>query len=945
MISKKLVFLTVPVVMFLTLSALSAAGPKGPPVSAPASVQKGADHEEDNYHGRVPLIPDTDPVFSGKIEGIKAMAEAIRRGLVSKPMIRAYERLYPRLYPFDHRFELGVAVSVAAQGRPETMPSWTFLGPTNIPGRITALVRHPSDAGTLYVGAADGGVWKTSDAGSNWTPLTDFAQTLAIGSMAMNPQNPNELWVGTGEGNFAIDNYPGGAIYHTTDGGVSWTTLTHGFGDIRGLAVKPDGPTTLYAAAGTRNGGASGILKSVDGGATWALLGNGIPSGIGTEVIVDPSSTVTVYGVLGDIFGSSANGIYKSTDGGASFTKLSGGFPDANVGRISLALAPSQPSILYAAVQSSSTYSLLGFYKSLDGGATWTNQNLTGAAGSFCSGQCWYDMEVAVDPANADKVYLGGIDTYRSSDGGKNFVQLSQWYLNQNDPRYVHADQHALVACAPGELWAGCDGGVSHSSDSGSTWSFRGRGLNTTQYYNLAMHPTKPDWSLGGTQDNGTHLFSGGDTFAEVYGGDGGYCAISPVDPDTMYEEYVYLEINKSTNGGVSWMPARSGIDTADPVLFIAPFVMDATNPNILYAGTNRIYRTTDGAANWTPVSGAVTLGKVSAIGVGPSTGGVVFSGGSRGEVYRCDNPKDAIPVWASVTAGLPDRYVTSLTVAADEQTVFATFSGTGTPHIYKSTNRGGAWTSLEAGLPGEPFNSLVIHPADSMVLYAGSDFGVYASFDAGANWAPYGTALPRAAVDSLQISASRGLLQAATHGRGVWQTQAQTTGVLSVRPTAVPASGGAPLSVAFTANTAGGTAPYEFAWAFGDGATGSGQTVSHTYSTLGSYAASVTVTDAMSATASASVGISVVVPPPSITSIIAMTNPLRLKVLGTNFKVGATIRINGTPAPSTAVKSDTKLLSKGSTLKTLLPKGTQVMVTVVNTDGGESEARAFTRY
>ena len=932
------------VILCVTLAVVAAGDPKGTPSPAPVSVQQSPDQEEDNFHGRVPLVPDTDPVFAGKVEGIKAMAEAIRRGLASKPLIRAYERLYPRLYPFDHRFELGPAGPMAAKGHSEATPSWTFLGPTNIPGRITALVRHPSNAGTLYVGAADGGVWKTTDAGFSWGPLTDFAQTLAIGSMAMNPQNQAELWVGTGEGNFAIDNYPGGAIYHTTDGGLTWTTLAHGFGDIRALAVKPDAPSTLYAAAGTRHGGASGILKSTDGGATWTLLANGIPSGIGTEVIVDPSSTSTVYGVLGDIFGSPVNGIYKSTDGGATFAKLSGGFPDTNVGRISLAAAPSQPSTLYAAVQSSSTFGLMGFYKSQDGGGTWTNQNLTGAAGSFCSGQCWYDLEVAVDPGNPDRVYLGGVDIYRSVDGGKTFSAVSNWTLDQNNTHYVHADQHALVASAPGELWAGCDGGVSHSLDNGTTWSFRGRGLNTTQYYNLAMHPTKPDWSLGGTQDNGTHLFSGGDTFAEVFGGDGGYCAISPADPNTMYEEYVYLEIHKSTDGGASWSLATSGIGTSDPVLFIAPFVMDATNPNTLYAGTNRIYQTTDGATTWAPISGAVTLGKVSAIAVGPSTGGVVFSGGTQGEVYRCDNPKGETPVWVSVTGGLPNRYVTSLSVAADEQTVYATFSGTGTAHVYKSTDRGGTWIAL-AGLPDEPFDTLVIHPADPMVLYAGSDFGAYASFDAGGTWAPYGSGLPRAAVDSLQISAPRGLLQAATHGRGVWQAPAQTTGILGVRPSAAPSTGSAPLAVAFTANTAGGTAPYTFAWAFGDGTPGSGPSVSHTYTTVGSYAATVTVTDSKGATASGSVGISVVIPPPTITSIMVLKAPVRLKVMGTNFKTGAAIKINGAAAPSTTVKSVTQLLAKGSALKTLLPKGTQVMITVANTDGGESAPRAFTRY
>ena len=935
---KQLGVLTATAVLCLASSVLAMAGSKGPPASAPPSVQKGQEHEEGNFHGRVPFIPDTDPVFAGNQEGIKAMAEAIRRGLAGKPLIRTYERLYPRLYPFDHPFERKPATPVAAKSRPETTPAWTFLGPTNIPGRITALVRNPGDPNSVWVGAADGGVWKTTDAGTTWTALTDFAQTLSIGSLAMNPSNPNEVWAGTGEGNFAIDNYPGGFLYHTTDGGATWTTLTHAMGDLRGLAVRPDLPSTLFAAAG------NGIFRSADSGASWNPV-SGIPAGVGTEVIVDPSAPqTTLYAALGKIYGDPNNGLYKTVNGGTSFTKLSGGFPTANVGRISFALAPSQASTLYAAVQSSITFELLGAYKSTDGGGTWSPLN---GAPAFCSGQCWYDLEVAVDPANPDRVYLGGIDIYRSTDGGKNFSQVSIWYYEQNNPRYVHADQHALVASGAGELWAGCDGGASHSTDSGSTWSFRGRGLNTTQYYNLAMHPTKPDWSLGGTQDNGTHLFSGGDTFAEVYGGDGGYCAISPSDPNTMYEEYVYLEIHKSTDGGANWTLANSGIEVTDPpnVLFIAPFVMDATHPNTLYAGTNKIYRTTDGAANWAPMITNTWTGKVSAIAVGPSTGNPVFAGTNRAEVYRCSNPNDASPSFDYAAAGLPNRSVSSFAIAPDEQTVYVTFSGTGTSHVFKSADQGRNWTALTAGLPDEPFNTLMIHPADDRVLYAGSDSGVYASFDAGASWAPYGSGLPRVAVDSLQVSAPRGLLQAATHGRGVWQTQAQTTGILSVHPTAIPSSGGAPLAVSFTANTAGGTPPYTFAWTFGDGGSGSGQTADHTYTALGEYAATVTGTDSLGATASGSVGISVVVPPPTITSVIAMKNPLRLKVMGTGFKTGATVKIDEMPAPSTTFKSATLLQAKGSSLKTMLPKGAQVMVTVLNADGGESAARAFTRY
>lgn len=933
MVLKKLAALAACAVVS-TVACLPLYAQKTPP---PTTVQADAEDEENNFHGRAPFVPDTDPVFSGKIEGMKAMAEAFRRGYAQKPMVRAYERLYPRLYPFDHAYETRPAFPVAAKGRPETVPSWTFLGPTNIPGRITALVRHPSDPGTLYVGGADGGVWKTTDAGNNWTALTDFMTTLSIGSLAMNPQNPNELWAGAGEGNFAVDNYPGSVIYHTTDGGASWTTIPHAMGDVRSLVVRPDAPATLFAAAN------AGIFRSTDSGATWNPLTNGIPSGTGTKVLLDPTAPTVVYAALGRIFGDAGNGIYKSTDGGTTFTKLSTGLPTSGVGRISLALAPSQTSTLYAVIQSSASYQLLGAYKSTDGGASWST---LGGAPGFCSSQCWYDLEVAVDPANAGTVYLGGIDIYKSTNGGQSFTSISDWTQSQNNTRYVHADQHALVLTGPGQIWAGCDGGVSYSSDGGGTWSFRGKNLNTAQYYNIAMHPTKASWTLGGTQDNGTHLASGADTFARVYGGDGGYCAISPADPNTMYEEYVYLDMNKSTDGGAHWFPCSSGISTSDPVQFIAPFVMDPSNPSILYAGTNRIYRTSDAANSWTAISSTVTAGKVMSIGVGPATGGVVFSGGTRGEIYRTDSPADASPSWVYAGGGLPNRSVTSIAVAPDEQTVYATLSGTGTAHVWKSTDRGSSWTALSQsnGLPDEPFNAIAIHPADPQTLYAGSDYGVYASFDGGATWSPYGSGLPRAAVDSLQVSAQQGLLQAGTHGRGLWQTVAQTSGTLNVAPTAIPSSGGAPLTVSFGATAVGGTSPYTYAWSFGDGGTGTGASVSHTYTSLGTFAATVTVTDAASAQVSGSVQVSVIVPPPAISSVSKLANPLRLKLMGTNFKSGAIVKIDGTAVPTTTYKSPTQLIAKGSTLKTLVPKGRQVTVTVLNPDGGESAGFSYTR-
>ncbi len=256
-------------------------------------------------------------------------------------------------------------------------------------------------------------------------------------------------------------------------------------------------------------------------------------------------------------------------------------------------------------------------------------------------------------------------------------------------------------------------------------------------------------------------------------------------------------------------------------------------------------------------------------------------------EVYRCANPNDPSPSFDYAGSGLPNRYVTSFAIAPDEQTVYVTFSGTGTAHIWKSTDQGNTWAPLTSGLPDEPFNSIVIHPADPSVLYAGSDFGVYSSFDAGATWAAYGAGLPRVAVDSLAISSSQGLLQAGTHGRGIWQVQAQTTGVLQAQASAVPASGAAPLNVSFTANVAGGKAPYTFAWSFGDGSAGTGQTTSHTYTAVGDYPVTVTVTDSASGTATGTTKVSVIVPPPSVTGVRHAEQPPPPEGDGDQFQGG----------------------------------------------------------
>jgi photosystem II stability/assembly factor-like uncharacterized protein len=316
--------------------------------------------------------------------------------------------------------------------------SWTPIGPDHIAnglpyqasGRLNSIAIHPTNVNIIYAGTATGGVWKTTDGGASWTPLTDSQCSTAMGSVAVDPSNPNIVYAGTGEQNFSIDSYYGCGVLKSTDGGTSWSQLgasvfdtPSGGASIAKIAIHPSTTSTLLVASDF------GLYRSTDSGASFSL----VRSGTATDVVIDPSSPSTMYAAIGNVFGGASNGVYKSGDTGATWSLLAGGFPTTNVGRINLAIAASSPSTVYAAIQNSNTLSLLGIFKTTNGGTTWSGLSATGAS---CNTQCWYDMGISVDPTNANTVYFSGFSLYKSTNGGGAFVDIGTT---------IHVDHHAFA--------------------------------------------------------------------------------------------------------------------------------------------------------------------------------------------------------------------------------------------------------------------------------------------------------------------------------------------------------------------------------------------------------------------------------------------------------------------------------------------------------------------
>jgi len=684
---------------------------------------------------------------------------------------------------------------------------WTPIGPqpTLTPfaypisaGRVSALAVDPGNANVVYLGAAQGGVWKTTDGGTNWIPKTDSQTTLAVGSIALDPSNSSIVYVGTGEEVFSGDSYYGAGILKSIDGGSTWTQLgastfggpfstTLGGARIGSIAVHPtNGQIVLAAAQFFSSGVPNGIFRSTDGGTTWTNVLSGAP---GTGVVFDGNNA---YAALGSIIGNANNGVYKSTDGGANWARADAAgatkLPTTDVGRIALAIAPSSPLTLYAGIQNSGTNfgDLLGLFKSVDGGVNWTQVTTNP---DYCTPQCWYDNVIRVAPTNASAVYLGGsagpgnlTSLFRSLDGGTTWTNIT----SGANGVILHVDHHALAFSGDStKFFAGNDGGVWSTTDmtgASVNWTNLNNTLSITQFYGgLSIHPTDVNTSFAGTQDNGIQKYTGGLAWNYSTCGDGGWSAFDSVQPSTVYAACQDIDIRKSTTGGASWSSAVNGITNSDRGQFIPPLVVDPSNPLNVYFGTFRVYQSINGAGLWTPISPDLaspsTTANVTTIAVAPSDSNTVYAGTGNSKVQVTTNAlAGAGATWTDrSSASLPPRFVTQIAVApANPLIAYVTFSGFSgfadtKGHVFKTTTGGTSWTDISGNLPNTPVNDIVIDPDLANTFYVGTDVGVFRTTDGGVTWSTLVTGLPRVAVFSLKLHRTSRTLRAATHGRGVW--------------------------------------------------------------------------------------------------------------------------------------------------------------------------------
>ncbi|MFA6468892.1 MAG: T9SS type A sorting domain-containing protein [Bacteroidota bacterium] len=681
---------------------------------------------------------------------------------------------------------------------------WESIGPDNIGGRVLSLALDPDSSNILWAGSASGGLWRSVTGGAG-ADAWDYVQTgfnlLSVSTIAINPLNANEMYIGTGE----ISGYelglvgtPGArttyglGILKSTDRGKTWqeTGLTWLFSQNRSvqkIVINPQNPKTIFAAT------SEGMYRSRNSGATFDKVEATL---MAMDAAINPDDTTIVYVACGQRNTAPNPGLYRSTNGGTSFVKMTIGLPATNIGRTSIAVAPSNGAVVYASIASAATHGLLGLYRSTNDGASWELMSTE----NYLSGQGWYNNVAAVHPTIPLMVFTAGLDAYKSTSGGSGLVRKSFWYnglegvipaggTEGHDGSYAHADHHAIIIDPknPNRMFYGTDGGVFESTDGGESFAGRNGGFVTTQFYSgFANAVTDSTIALGGLQDNGTVKYEGGMSWNKVYGGDGGWCAVDATDPKVMYEEYVFLSIAKSTDGGASWFSIFFA-DASDSANFIAPFVMAPSNSQILYAGAERVHKTTDGGVSWFATNGGISLNSASlscmAVSYTSPDTVIAATGKRQNPLFEIFYTTNGGTTWEKSLSALPNRYPTDLTFdPTDSRIAYATFSGYGSPHVYKSTDAGKSWTDISANLPDLPMQSVCVDPAIPSDIYLGTDLGVYRSTNGGANWETWFDGMPYAMVLDVSISLQDRKLRAATFGNGVYQRKLRLRQSLDVK-------------------------------------------------------------------------------------------------------------------------------------------------------------------
>lgn len=745
--------------------------------------------------------------------------------------------------------------------------NWAPIGPYDETvwglGRINCMAFHPTNANIMFIGTPAGGIWKTTNGGTSWSPMADDLPVLGVSSIAIHPTNPNIMYIATGDGDRAYSLSAFGSqsfgdtksvgVLKTTDGGNTWTTVLSANQEdgvlISKLLINPNYPDYVYAATNL------GIYRTSDAGVTWS----NIQSGYFMDMEYKPTNSNTIYA---STFNSGGNAqVYVTTDG-YNFSQTSS---FSGINRINIAVTPANDVAVDLLCSSSSDNSLFGLYYSVNSGSSWSmyydgtlaGQNLLGNIddGTATGGQGNYDLAYVIDPNDWNTIILGGVNTFKTTDGGGNWTNSNVWtsgapYNTTGNTEIVHADKHFLAyhPLVSNTLFECNDGGIYKSTDGGNTWSDITNGMQISQFYSISSSQTNDDLISGGRQDNGSFLM---ESAAEISlsGGDGMMTHIDYTD-----ENYIYSAVQKGKlfrwDGTIPTVDIISdniagGLTGAGE--WLTPYLIDPTTPTTLYAGYDELYKSTNRGDSWSQISNFGFGANMNYLSVAETNSNYIYAAWLNA-IYMTSNGGSS---WSNITGALPvsNQFISSIKVdPTDESALLVTFSGyTANEKVYMTLDAGATWSNITlTGLPNLPVNCVEIDKYGGDI-YLGTDLGVYYFDTAISDWAQYGTDLPNVVVTDLDIQYSSSKLKAGTFGRGIWDVDLNTP--LVVAPVAGFLASLTNICssacINFTDNSTNN--PTSWSWSF-SGATPSSSTQQNPtnicYNSGGSYPVSLTVTN-----------------------------------------------------------------------------------------------------
>jgi len=677
----------------------------------------------------------------------------------------------------------------AAQRNGEFDEEWEPLGPGNIGGRTLCLAFHPSDPNIMFVGSASGGLWKSTSAGQGvegWSYVPTGFPVLGVGAIAINPDNPDVMYIGTGE----VYNYEaampgiinrttrgsyGVGILKTTDGGATWEkSLDWSYTDMTGvqdIVIDPSNPNTVYA------GTTEGVYRSLNAGADWENI---LDLSTCADIAMSPVDPSTILVSMGG-YNSPGNGIFRSTNGGDSFVEVDG-IPNFT-GKTRMNFSESSPNVVYASV--ANDFEGIGLFRSTNGDVNWSFIN----GANVQTYQGWYSHDVAVKPDNPDYIIYTGIDAYTSANGGAGLSQRTYWYLwnfaeivpvggNEGPPDFVHADIHGAFWSPYDneEVWLVTDGGMYVSYDAGVSWESRNGSYQTTQFYaNFSNSNQSPDIGIGGLQDNSTTLYYGDKAWGRAIGGDGMCTGIDPVNDNILYGSVQRLNLYKSTNGGEDFNNISIPQASQEDKNFNGPFEVANTDGMVLYAGAQRLFKSTNGGFSWQATTENFIDG-------GNTVLDITIDPNDENHVYVSTSPTannspkvmqsyDGGATW-DIMEGLPNAIAIDIAIAPDNpDNAYIVFGGLDNENVFRTLDGGDTWENIENGLPDLPCLTIAVDPLYPEILYLGNDLGVYVSQNGGEDWAAFCNRLPDAVIAlHISFSITDRKVRVATHGSGVWQ-------------------------------------------------------------------------------------------------------------------------------------------------------------------------------